>query len=66
MDFLDDLDGCHGADLTRGKKACTCGRQGPYVSEIARLNEQLGGDDKITCAGAQAAHDAALEFLARL
>jgi hypothetical protein len=49
-----------------GKKACTCGRQGPYVSEVLRLSEQLGGDDKISCAGAQAAHDAALEFLTRL
>jgi hypothetical protein len=46
---------------------CPCGRGGPYIEpDIARLSEQLGGDDKISCAGAQAAHDAALDFLAHL
>jgi hypothetical protein len=49
-----------------GRKPCQCGRQGPFVRDIERLSEQLGGDDKISCAGAQAAHDAALEFLTRL
>jgi hypothetical protein len=49
-----------------GDQACACGRQGAYIDEIERLSEQMGGDDKISCAGAQAAHDAALEFLTRL
>jgi hypothetical protein len=47
--------------------ACACHRQGPHVRpDIVRLSEQQGGDDKISCAGAQAAHDAALDFLAKL
>ena len=49
-----------------GRQACACGRQGPFVESIERLSEQQGGDDKISCAGAQTAHDAALEFLTRL
>jgi hypothetical protein len=50
-----------------GAAACGCGRQGPYIEPtITRLSEQQGGDDKISCAGAQAAHDAALDFLANL
>jgi hypothetical protein len=50
-----------------GAAACSCGRQGPYIEPtIMRLSEQQGGDDKISCAGAQAAHDAALDFLTRL
>jgi hypothetical protein len=44
-----------------------CGRQGPYIEPtITRLSEQQGGDHKISCAGAQAAHDAALDYLTRL
>jgi hypothetical protein len=49
-----------------GAKACTCGRQGPCIENVVRLSEERGGDDKISCAGAQGAHDAALEFLTRL
>jgi hypothetical protein len=50
-----------------GATACACGRKGPYIEPtITRLSEQQGGDDKISCAGAQAAHDAASEFLAKL
>ena len=49
-----------------GRKACACGRSGPFIDKVERLSDQQAGDDKITCAGAQAAHDAALEFLARL
>lgn len=46
---------------------CTCGRPGPYVTrDIQRLSEGDGGDDKISCAGAQASHDEAVEYLARL
>jgi hypothetical protein len=50
-----------------GEKACTCGRQGPFVGPtVARIADLQGGDDKISCAGAQAAHDSAMEFLAQL
>lgn len=50
-----------------GDRACSCGRQGPYVApSVQRLSEQQGGDDKISCAGAQAAHDSAIEFLTRI
>lgn len=46
---------------------CSCGRQGPHVEpSIERLSEREGGDDKISCAGAQAAHDAALDFLTKV
>ena len=48
------------------RKACACGRSGPFIDQVERLSYSQAGDDKITCAGAQAAHDAALEFLARL
>jgi hypothetical protein len=50
-----------------GNAPCSCGRQGPYIEPtISRLSEQQGGDDKISCAGAQSAHDAALDFLSHL
>jgi hypothetical protein len=44
--------------------SCPCGRRGAYIKgEIRRLTDSEGGDDKITCAGAPAVHDAAVEFL---
>jgi len=43
---------------------CECGRRGAYIrGEIRRLSGGEGGDDKITCAGAPAVHDRALEFV---
>jgi hypothetical protein len=46
---------------------CPCGRTGPYLeSSIQRFSELEGGDDKITCAGAPAAHDKAIEYLASI
>jgi hypothetical protein len=46
---------------------CQCGRQGPSVNRaIGRYSEKRGGDDQISCAGAQAAHDRAIEHLAAL
>jgi hypothetical protein len=46
------------------EEPCSCGRIGPYVhNEIRRYAESEGGDDKITCAGATAAHDRALDFI---
>lgn len=47
-------------------KPCECGRSGPYVHpQIQRYSEKRGGDDKITCAGMPAAHESALDFIAR-
>lgn len=46
---------------------CGCGRQGPFIAPtIERLSERQGGDDKISCAGAQEAHDKALDVLQSL
>ena len=52
---------CIGA--ARPARAAAVGRSS---TSVERLSDQQAGDDKITCAGAQTAHDAALEFLARL
>jgi len=47
--------------------ACSCGRSGPYiVGEIRRISELEGGDDKITCAGAPAVHENALQYMAEI
>ncbi len=49
--------------MTFGK--CECGLDGAFIADtVRRYSEQEGGDDKITCAGAPAAHDNALAFLA--
>lgn len=51
--------------MTFGK--CECGLDGPFVdNSVRRFTESEGGDDKITCAGAPAAHDNALAFLAEM
>lgn len=43
---------------------CGCGRPGPHLEpDIRRVADISGGEDKINCAGAPAAHDKALEFL---
>jgi hypothetical protein len=43
---------------------CPCGRKGPFIHDsIRRFSDKDGGDDKITCAGAPAAHDKALAVL---
>jgi hypothetical protein len=45
---------------------CPCGRSGAYVfGEIQRYSEKdAGGDDKITCAASENAHNEAMDFLA--
>jgi hypothetical protein len=49
------------------EKPCKCGRSGPYLlAAIRRYSEKEGGDDKVICAGAPAAHDEALNFLTEL
>lgn len=46
---------------------CACGRTGPYVEgDIQRFSDLNGGEDKITCAGAPAAQDKAIEYLANI
>ena len=43
---------------------CACGRTTAHIArKIERYSEQRGGDDKISCAAAADAHDAALNFL---
>lgn len=43
---------------------CACGRTTAHIARrIERYSEQRGGDDKISCAAAADAHDAALNFL---
>jgi hypothetical protein len=43
---------------------CPCGRTSLHVhGEVGRLSEKRGGDDKITCAAAEDAHAAAIDFL---
>jgi hypothetical protein len=49
------------------EKPCSCGRSGPWLlPTIRRYTEKEGGDDKVICAGAPAAHDEALNFLTEL
>jgi hypothetical protein len=46
---------------------CACGRQTPYLEEqIQRYSEKRGGDDKITCAATEDAHNEAMEYLREL
>lgn len=46
---------------------CGCGRKGPYLlPDIQRYSELQGGDDKISCSGAPAAQDRAIQYLAEL
>lgn len=44
---------------------CPCGWKGPRAEKtIRRFAEKEGGDDKITCAGSQAAYNEFMEFVA--
>lgn len=53
-----------GDEITLDWNACPCGRTTPHIHpQIRRLSEKEGGDDKITCAAADDAHAAALDFL---
>jgi hypothetical protein len=45
-------------------RPCACGRTTPHLARrIERYSAQRGGDDKISCAAAADAHDAALRYL---
>jgi hypothetical protein len=53
-----------GDEVTADWTVCACGRTTPHIERgVERYSEKQGGDDKITCAAADDAHRAALEFL---
>lgn len=53
-----------GDEITVDWSACACGQTTVHLHpDIQRLSEKKGGDDKITCAAADDAHAAALDFL---
>jgi len=53
-----------GDEITVDWRPCACGRTTHHVHPtIRRFSEKRGGDDKITCAAADDAHAAALDFL---
>lgn len=55
-----------GDEITAEWSPCRCGRTTVHLHpDIQRFSEKRGGDDKITCAAADEAHAAAIEFLAR-
>ncbi len=53
-----------GDEITVDWSPCSCGRTTVHIHpQIQRLSEKDGGDDKITCAAADDAHAAAIDFL---
>jgi hypothetical protein len=53
-----------GDEITADWNPCPCGRTTVHLhSTVQRLSEKRGGDDKITCAAADDAHAAAIDFL---
>jgi hypothetical protein len=53
-----------GDEITADWRPCGCGRTTVHLHPaIQRLSEKQGGDDKITCAAADDAHAAAIDFL---
>ncbi|MBW8753952.1 MAG: hypothetical protein JF595_07345 [Sphingomonadales bacterium] len=54
-----------GDEITADWSPCPCGRETVHLHPaIQRFSEKQGGDDKITCAAADDAHAAAIDFLA--
>ena len=54
-----------GDEITVDWRPCSCGRTTVHIhGNIQRYSEMRGGDDKITCAAADDAHAAAIDFLA--
>jgi hypothetical protein len=54
-----------GDEITVDWRPCPCGRETVHLhGNIQRFSEKRGGDDKITCAAADDAHAAAIDFLA--
>jgi hypothetical protein len=55
-----------GDEITVDWRPCRCGRTSVHIhGEVQRFSEKRGGDDKITCAAADDAHAAAIDFLAQ-
>jgi hypothetical protein len=53
-----------GDEITVDWACCECGLATAHIDPtIERYSERRGGDDKITCAAAEEAHDDALIFL---
>ncbi|MFX0013252.1 MAG: hypothetical protein ACFE98_01500 [Candidatus Hermodarchaeota archaeon] len=53
-----------GDEVTIHWDNCKCGWKGPWLEkEIQRYSKKQGGDDKISCAGVQAAYDDFIDFL---
>jgi hypothetical protein len=53
-----------GDEVTLDHGQCRCGRTTAHSARtVQRLSEKRGGDDKITCAASDDAHQAALQFL---
>lgn len=53
-----------GDEITADWSPCACGRTTVHLHPtIQRLSDKQGGDDKITCAAADDAHAAAIDFL---
>ena len=52
-----------GDEVTADWSLCGCGRTTPHVERRIERYSDKRGDDKITCAAADEAHEAALEFL---
>jgi hypothetical protein len=56
-----------GDEITADWSPCPCGRTTVHIHpQIQRLSEKDGGDDKITCAAADDAHAAAIDFLVQV
>jgi hypothetical protein len=54
-----------GDEVTVDWRPCACGRTSIHIHpNIRRFSEKTGADDKITCAAADDAHAAAIDFLA--
>ena len=46
---------------------CPCGRKSHFIEgDIQRYSEKKRGDDKITCAATESAHEEAMEYLTRI
>jgi hypothetical protein len=56
-----------GDQITVDWTPCPCGRTTAHLHpQIQRLRELQGGDDKITCAAAEQAHAAAIDFMTQV
>ena len=53
-----------GDEVSVDWEPCKCGLTTPHISHaIERYSEKRGGDDKISCAAADGAHESAIDFL---